>query len=148
MLLDTKDKPYICHCGTAFARRDLLTRHERLSHGHNSSYNRIQTSAEYQASTNDNIVQSPAHARNVVDVSVSDWTAPNSEKGTGSQWFQQDQSSEAINQNLSKDVLGTLSQPGRSAHDGTVMNQQYEQLMSRNNRDTFLSPGTNLFSVR
>ncbi|KAI0006698.1 hypothetical protein F4779DRAFT_644034 [Xylariaceae sp. FL0662B] len=30
--VDTKEKPYVCHCGTAYARRDLLTRHERLSH--------------------------------------------------------------------------------------------------------------------
>ncbi|KAK1625717.1 hypothetical protein BDP81DRAFT_380925 [Colletotrichum phormii] len=28
----TKEKPYGCHCGQAFARRDLLTRHERLYH--------------------------------------------------------------------------------------------------------------------
>ncbi|KAI1076403.1 hypothetical protein F5B20DRAFT_572852 [Whalleya microplaca] len=28
----TKEKPYVCHCGTAYARRDLLTRHERISH--------------------------------------------------------------------------------------------------------------------
>ncbi|KAI3555208.1 regulatory protein [Colletotrichum abscissum] len=28
----TKEKPYECHCGQAFARRDLLTRHERLYH--------------------------------------------------------------------------------------------------------------------
>lgn len=30
---DTKDKPYICPCGRSFSRKDLLTRHERLSHG-------------------------------------------------------------------------------------------------------------------
>ncbi|RAH48942.1 C2H2-type zinc finger protein [Aspergillus brunneoviolaceus CBS 621.78] len=29
----TKDKPYICPCGRSFSRKDLLTRHERLSHG-------------------------------------------------------------------------------------------------------------------
>ncbi|KAI2631651.1 hypothetical protein GGS21DRAFT_491551 [Xylaria nigripes] len=28
----TKEKPYICHCGSAFSRRDLLTRHMRISH--------------------------------------------------------------------------------------------------------------------
>lgn len=28
---DTKEKPFICHCGAAFARRDLLTRHKRIS---------------------------------------------------------------------------------------------------------------------
>ncbi|KAH0425637.1 C2H2 transcription factor [Colletotrichum camelliae] len=28
----TKEKPYGCHCGQSFARRDLLTRHERLYH--------------------------------------------------------------------------------------------------------------------
>ncbi|RWA03572.1 hypothetical protein EKO27_g11534 [Xylaria grammica] len=26
----TKEKPFICHCGAAFTRRDLLTRHERI----------------------------------------------------------------------------------------------------------------------
>lgn len=31
-LVDTKEKPYICHCGSAFSRRDLLTRHVRISH--------------------------------------------------------------------------------------------------------------------
>jgi hypothetical protein len=30
--LDTKEKPYVCDCGAAFARRDLLHRHERLAH--------------------------------------------------------------------------------------------------------------------
>ncbi|KAF0325257.1 C2H2 transcription factor, partial [Colletotrichum asianum] len=30
--VDTKEKPYGCHCGQSFARRDLLTRHERLYH--------------------------------------------------------------------------------------------------------------------
>lgn len=28
---DTKEKPFICHCGAAFTRRDLLTRHQRLA---------------------------------------------------------------------------------------------------------------------
>jgi cytochrome c1 len=28
---DTKEKPFICRCGAAFARRDLLTRHQRLT---------------------------------------------------------------------------------------------------------------------
>jgi hypothetical protein len=28
---DTKEKPFVCGCGAAFARRDLLTRHRRLS---------------------------------------------------------------------------------------------------------------------
>lgn len=31
---DTKEKPYACHCGRAFSRRDLLTRHDRLTHRH------------------------------------------------------------------------------------------------------------------
>ncbi|KAJ4264290.1 hypothetical protein NW762_005486 [Fusarium torreyae] len=29
---DTKEKPYRCPCGRSFSRRDLLTRHSRLSH--------------------------------------------------------------------------------------------------------------------
>jgi uncharacterized Zn-finger protein len=28
---DTKEKPYQCHCGAAFTRRDLLTRHRRIT---------------------------------------------------------------------------------------------------------------------
>lgn len=28
---DTKEKPFLCRCGAAFTRRDLLTRHHRLS---------------------------------------------------------------------------------------------------------------------
>jgi hypothetical protein len=30
LVLDTKEKPYACHCGAAFTRRDLLARHQRL----------------------------------------------------------------------------------------------------------------------
>lgn len=30
-LPDTKEKPFICQCGAAFARRDLLTRHQRIT---------------------------------------------------------------------------------------------------------------------
>ncbi|CCF33533.1 hypothetical protein CH063_05701 [Colletotrichum higginsianum] len=30
----TKEKPYKCECGQAFARQDLLRRHERVSHRH------------------------------------------------------------------------------------------------------------------
>ncbi|RDW87883.1 hypothetical protein BP5796_03577 [Coleophoma crateriformis] len=29
---DTREKPFACHCGQAFTRRDLLRRHERISH--------------------------------------------------------------------------------------------------------------------
>lgn len=28
---DTKEKPFVCYCGAAFARRDLLTRHKRVN---------------------------------------------------------------------------------------------------------------------
>jgi uncharacterized Zn-finger protein len=30
--VDTREKPYACRCGAAFTRRDLLTRHWRLTH--------------------------------------------------------------------------------------------------------------------
>lgn len=33
--VDTKEKPYSCPCGRSFSRKDLLTRHERLSHSFN-----------------------------------------------------------------------------------------------------------------
>lgn len=37
MYPDTKEKPFICHCGAAFTRRDLLTRHHRITlHGDES----------------------------------------------------------------------------------------------------------------
>ena len=29
--IDTKEKPFLCRCGAAFARRDLLTRHQRIT---------------------------------------------------------------------------------------------------------------------
>jgi hypothetical protein len=29
--LDTKEKPFSCHCGASFSRRDLLTRHQRVA---------------------------------------------------------------------------------------------------------------------
>jgi hypothetical protein len=30
--LDTNERPFTCYCGLAFTRRDLLRRHEKLSH--------------------------------------------------------------------------------------------------------------------
>ncbi|UNI21320.1 hypothetical protein JDV02_007319 [Purpureocillium takamizusanense] len=33
----TKEKPFVCQCGAAFARRDLLTRHERVAVHHGCS---------------------------------------------------------------------------------------------------------------
>ncbi|KAL6692408.1 fungal-specific transcription factor domain-containing protein [Trichoderma pleuroticola] len=138
----TKDKPYICQCGTAFARRDLLTRHERLSHGHNSSHQGVQNSADNQGSTGDTVAQSLREARSVVGVSVSDWTAPDSNEGIGPQWPQREQS-ETIYQNFSDDALGTLSRTTRPVHsvsDGAVADQQYGQSMPRNDGNTSLSP--------
>ncbi|QMW45760.1 hypothetical protein G4B11_009215, partial [Aspergillus flavus] len=32
---DTKEKPYVCFCGAAFTRRDLLKRHTRITHENN-----------------------------------------------------------------------------------------------------------------
>ena len=31
VVTDTKEKPFICRCGAAFTRRDLLTRHQRIA---------------------------------------------------------------------------------------------------------------------
>ncbi len=31
-VIDTKEKPFICSCGAAFTRTDLLRRHEKLTH--------------------------------------------------------------------------------------------------------------------
>ncbi|OTA98056.1 hypothetical protein M426DRAFT_17808 [Hypoxylon sp. CI-4A] len=31
-ITNTKEKPYVCHCGSAYSRRDLLTRHQRITH--------------------------------------------------------------------------------------------------------------------
>ncbi|KAL7785693.1 fungal-specific transcription factor domain-containing protein [Trichoderma afarasin] len=138
----TKDKPYVCQCGTAFARRDLLTRHERLSHGHSSSHQGVQKSADYEDSTGDAVVQSLTETRSVAGVSVSRWTAPNSNEGIGSQWPQREQS-ETIYQNFSDDALSALSRTTRPVHsvpDGAVADQQYGQSMSRHDGDTPLSP--------
>ncbi|KAK2736968.1 hypothetical protein CKAH01_07655 [Colletotrichum kahawae] len=33
----TKEKPYVCECGSSFARRDLLQRHKRLHHKSNGN---------------------------------------------------------------------------------------------------------------
>lgn len=149
-LLDTKDKPYICHCGTAFARRDLLTRHERLSHDHNSPYRRVQASTDLQASKSDTVAQSHADALNAIDISLSGWTAPDSEKGTGNQWLDRENNSGSIYQELSNDALGTLSQVDGPVHlvTETATDQQFRQLMPQNDGDAFLSPGANLFTVR
>ncbi|KAL7929288.1 fungal-specific transcription factor domain-containing protein [Trichoderma chlorosporum] len=102
-ILDTKDKPYVCHCGTAFARRDLLTRHERLSHGHTSPYQKAQTSANHQRSTGDPVVESLAGTQIASGVSASDWTAPSSYKGTQRQRLQQGRNS----QEGANDILET-----------------------------------------
>jgi hypothetical protein len=45
--IDTKEKPFLCKCGAAFTRRDLLTRHYRLSkHDDDSVSNVVVTSTE------------------------------------------------------------------------------------------------------
>lgn len=31
--LDTKEKPFKCACGSSFTRRDLLKRHQNITHG-------------------------------------------------------------------------------------------------------------------
>ncbi|ODM23092.1 hypothetical protein SI65_00681 [Aspergillus cristatus] len=43
-LVDTKEKPYSCPCGWSFSRKDLLIRHERLSHSSNGNRGRTQGS--------------------------------------------------------------------------------------------------------
>lgn len=35
--LDTKEKPFVCSCRASFTRKDLLTRHHRLSHHEGTS---------------------------------------------------------------------------------------------------------------
>lgn len=150
-LLDTKDKPYLCHCGAAFARRDLLTRHERLSHGHNGSYPKIQASTDHQALTDDTVAQPLVETRGAVGVSASDWAAPNSDKSIGRQWPQQDQSSETVHQNWSDDALGTLSRttrPVQSVRDVAITEEQYGQPMPQNGGDASLSPGTRRFATK
>lgn len=72
--LDTKEKPYICHCGSAFSRRDLLTRHQRISH-------ESATSTSPDAPTSDDVPQvaiepdslSAADLTPVSDVGVQGW---------------------------------------------------------------------------
>lgn len=148
--LDTKDKPYVCHCGTAFARRDLLTRHERLSHDHNGPYQRVQASTNIHALRNDTAAQAHTDALNAVDISISNWTAPNSEKGTESQWFHHDHSSDTIYQSPSNNALDTLSQAEGPIHSltETATDQQFGQHVPQNNENAFLDPGTNLFTVK
>lgn len=44
---DTREKPYSCRCGAAFTRRDLLTRHWRISqHAGNDSVGANQLSTQ------------------------------------------------------------------------------------------------------
>ncbi|KAL7943880.1 fungal-specific transcription factor domain-containing protein [Trichoderma barbatum] len=134
----TKDKPYICHCGTAFARRDLLTRHERLAHGHNGSYHKVHAPTDYQATTDNIASQSLTETTNAIDVSLSNWIAPNPEKGTRRQWPQQNESSEIFHQDLSDDALATISRITGPVHPvcvGTVF-EEHGQSMARNDEDT------------
>ncbi|UKZ71047.1 uncharacterized protein TrAtP1_012014 [Trichoderma atroviride] len=144
--IHTKDKPYICHCGTAFARRDLLTRHERLSHDHVSPYQRVQASTNLQTPKSDTAAQPHADALNAVDISISNWTAPDSVKGTASQWPHHDHSSDALYQDLSNNALGTLSQAEGPIHlvAETATDQQFVQHMPQNEEDAFLGPEATL----
>ena len=99
---DTKDKPYICRCGTAFARRDLLTRHERIAHEQNDS-TRVslprQTDAQVPISIPNYSPQSPfrrpVHASPLLTATNLPWIAEGSGMGTGYRWSQQTQSEAA-----------------------------------------------------
>jgi hypothetical protein len=149
VFLDTKDKPYKCYCGAAFARRDLLTRHERLDHDHNSSYQRVQAPANLQASKSNTTAQSHTNAQNVIDISTSNWTIHSTTTETGSQWLPQGHSSDANHQSLSNDTL-TLSQDEGPAHlvCTETATQQFGPVLQQNNEDAFLSPGTYLFTAK
>lgn len=66
---DTREKPYSCRCGATFTRRDLLTRHWRLSQhagrGPSSESERLTQNGESESSdipvlTNEHHVATPA----------------------------------------------------------------------------------------
>ncbi|ETS76300.1 hypothetical protein PFICI_11687 [Pestalotiopsis fici W106-1] len=56
----TKEKPFVCHCGHAFARRDLLTRHQRINTHHDPKLQTAHAAKPEQGGVNpavDNVVQ-------------------------------------------------------------------------------------------
>lgn len=102
---DTKDKPYICRCGAAFARRDLLTRHERIAHEQNNDNStRSSLPRQTDAQVPNYSAQSPfgrpvpVHASPLLTAAILPWDAEGSCMGTGYQWSQQTQSEAAFRQ--------------------------------------------------
>ncbi|RYP70919.1 hypothetical protein DL771_005169 [Monosporascus sp. 5C6A] len=72
--VDTKEKPYICHCGSAFSRRDLLTRHQRISHETASSTSPdAPPSDEIQHAAADSDRSVASATTPLSDVSVQHW---------------------------------------------------------------------------
>ncbi|PSN61441.1 hypothetical protein BS50DRAFT_562336 [Corynespora cassiicola Philippines] len=57
----TREKPYACRCGAAFTRRDLLTRHWRISHHGNAVGTAETTSSSETATTQEPQQQDASH---------------------------------------------------------------------------------------
>lgn len=96
---DTKDKPYICRCGAAFARRDLLTRHERIAHEQNNSTQSSfpgQTDAQVPSYSPQSPFIRPVHASPLLTAAILPRIAEGSDTGAGCQWSRQTQSEAAF----------------------------------------------------
>ncbi|KAK7531274.1 uncharacterized protein J3D65DRAFT_637101 [Phyllosticta citribraziliensis] len=64
----TKEKPYKCHCGRGFSRRDLLTRHHRIAHVQEAQENTPVTSDAWDGQS---ISTTPQASRNSHDLASS-----------------------------------------------------------------------------
>ncbi|KAI1854776.1 hypothetical protein JX265_002413 [Neoarthrinium moseri] len=95
----TKEKPFVCHCSAAFTRRDLLTRHQRIT-SHSSQDNRSQDSRDQDAGSEQSdqpVVEADmAAAVSLSDMSMNPWNhqlanghAPDLPQQVLSQPFQQ-----------------------------------------------------------
>ncbi|KAH8205590.1 hypothetical protein TruAng_000296 [Truncatella angustata] len=70
----TKEKPFICHCSAAFTRRDLLTRHQRIT-SHTAQDNQIHDSQDVELEQDDHpVVEADlAAAVSLSDMSMATW---------------------------------------------------------------------------
>lgn len=129
---DTKEKPFTCFCGAAFTRRDLLKRHNRLTHeGGTESQDRGSEGASSDIRATAGAVQPPRDARATPRAGVlpppsaiEPWTTPRSRP-------YMEQSHSVLDPGMNQGGLGTTP---TVSHDADML--EAAQLLLPNYRDT------------